>query len=820
MPEPGPNRLRVTFGYVAIVLIATAIGVACLWSLVPAVSGRTWLALIAIAPLTIAAGMLEVRVRVLGMTLRYTLSTVALLAALVTMPVPVAALGCALGVFVAELVMVHKPLLASINGAFVLLGMAVAGRIVTALDLPLKGSISSVAVLASVAVILWTIDNVQVWSIALARRGPSAAFRTSAIIAGVLDVACALLVGIGASLLSEDLWFIVPVLLLGVFALAAYRSYFRLQSDNDSFLRLHSSTKVTTRGAGTESERSLLLLQALDLVEAQEVQLFLAATSVESAFLARTDRDRQYVEAVGSDAVVATQSWNALTDSHAAVLHDGSIVVQLGGTDGPMGGLQLLPQFGHPFTETDRRLVEMFANHASVALQNEHLVDQLRYDLLHDRLTALPNRVMFDLQTRACLGRRLDDELVGVMLLDVDEFKEINDTLGHDAGDELLVELGRRITDAVADHPGAIAARLGGDEFAIVVPGCADDAELSAVAASIRAAVSAPLELHDVPVDVRASIGVAVAPRDSDSSAPLVQRADVSMYIAKRQHRGVVFYEKSDDPYSPRRLALGADLRGAVERGEIQAHFQPELDARTLKITGCEALARWTHPEHGNVFPDQFIPIAEQSGLIRDLTYHMLEQSLINIRRWRVLGHDLRVAVNLSVRCLNHPDIVDQVTTRIIRSGVSPDRVVLEVTEGTVMDNPEHAIAVLSELREFGVSLSIDDFGMGISSLSQIKRLPVQQVKVDREFVRNLINDHQDEAIVSSVVHLGHSLGLEVVAEGVEDLPTLERLTALGVDSIQGWLVAKAMHETDFTDFLRTFRPESVLAPQLTAQLG
>lgn len=482
-----------TVGYAAIAAGFSALAVVLLIRLEPVAGSGRWYLLGPVVLGTILADVLEVRVRVFGRTSRYGLSTVAFLAAIVTTSSLIAAVGCSLGVVAGCVILRERPVKVWMSGALVLAEMALAGRLIDVLGPPPSGSALVVAMLALFVAVFFVVDGLCIALVALVQgEPPLAVFRSALFIGGLLDLASALLVGLGAGLVGIDPLFLAPMAGVVALGVGGYRSYFRLQGDLDSFLRLHSSTKVTTRGAGTESERSLLLLQALDLIDAQEVQLFLGATSVENAFLARTDRDRQYVEAVGADAETATQSWNTLTASHAAVLQDGSIVVQLSGTDGPMGGLQLLPQFGHPFTETDRRLVEMFANHAPVALQNEHLVDQLRYDLLHDRLTALPNRVMFDLQTRACLGRRRDDELVGVMLLDVDEFKEINDTLGHDAGDELLVELGRRIAEAVSDHDGAIAARLGGDEFAIVVPGCVDDAELAAVAARIRAAVSAP----------------------------------------------------------------------------------------------------------------------------------------------------------------------------------------------------------------------------------------------------------------------------------------------------------------------------------------
>ena len=306
-------------------------------------------------------------------------------------------------------------------------------------------------------------------------------------------------------------------------------------------------------------------------------------------------------------------------------------------------------------------------------------------------------------------------------------------------------------------------------------------------------------------VDITASVGISVTDPDGPAvdGSTMLRQADVAMYIAKRQHLGTVFYDRTDDPYSPKRLSLAADLRHAVERGEIEAYFQPEIDLVTGDVISVEALARWTHREHGNIVPDQFIPIAEQSGLIRDLTYLMLEQSLERIRQWRSHGFDLHVAVNLSVRCLSDERLVDRVTRQLDLAGLGPDCLTLEVTEGTIMADPEHALAVLGRLHDRGIRLSIDDFGMGYSSLAQLKRMPVGQLKVDRSFVTYVSEDHDDAAIVKSVTELGHNLGLEVIAEGVEDQQTLDKLIELGCDSVQGFYLARPMSADQTLRWLR-----------------
>ena len=287
--------------------------------------------------------------------------------------------------------------------------------------------------------------------------------------------------------------------------------------------------------------------------------------------------------------------------------------------------------------------------------------------------------------------------------------------------------------------------------FAVLMTTSGGIDHVANTAAEVKSVIEASVDIADVRVDITASVGISVTDPNGEGvdGSTMLRQADVAMYIAKGQHLGTVFYDRADDPYSPKRLSLAADLRHAVERGEIEAYFQPEIDLVTGDVISVEALARWTHPEHGNIVPDQFIPIAEQSGLIRDLTYLMLKQSLERIRQWRSHGFDLHVAVNLSVRCLSDEHLVERVMRQLELAGLGPDCLTLEVTEGTIMADPEHALAVLGRLHDQGIRLSIDDFGMGYSSLAQLKRMPVGQLKVDRSFVTYVSEDHDDAAIIA-----------------------------------------------------------------------
>jgi diguanylate cyclase (GGDEF)-like protein len=641
------------------------------------------------------------------------------------------------------------------------------------------------------------------------------------------EVVNATIAFLGVLLVVEDPWMVVPILAVAVFLALAYRNYTNLLSGHESLERLYESTREIERPRGHRASIQALLDQTLELLGADTAELTFLPTDQHPAMVLVSGRDRLFSElppdvaarmaaeraaelsGLGVEAPETDEEFAGFDEGAAAQLQRQILTAPLQGPSGIIGTIRVAMNYGYSFTDTDRRLLEMFANHASVALHNSRLIDELRAEVaerehqaLHDGLTALPNRVMFDLQTRQALDRREEGELVAVMLADLDRFKEVNDTLGHHHGDELLELLANRIGD-LADGDALTVARLGGDEFAMLLRGARDLEQVREVAGRVREALQEPAEIAGVRVDVGASLGVAVAPRDGDDSALLLQRADVAMYVAKNEHRGVVFYEPEADPYSPQRLSLAADLRRAVERGEIEPHFQPVTSLVTGLPTSVEALARWTHPTFGVVPPDVFIPIAEQSGLIRELTYLILSRSLDQLRRWRSEGFDLCVGVNLSVRLLNDDDLVANIERHLERAGIEPAALTLEVTEGTIMSDPARAIAVLEDLHRLGVRLSIDDFGVGYSSLNQLKRLPVSQLKIDRSFVSALPTDHEDTVIVQSVINLGHSLGMQVVAEGVEDVAALDYLRSKDCDAVQGYYLSPPLPAAELLRWLR-----------------
>jgi diguanylate cyclase (GGDEF)-like protein len=481
-----------------------------------------------------------------------------------------------------------------------------------------------------------------------------------------------------------------------------------------------------------------------------------------------------------------------------------AVAVPLKGSAGIIGALVVTDRMGEvrAYDGDDVLLLETVANHASVALQNGELIDRLRHEAMHDTLTGLANRAF--LQRR--LGAALDEVAEGrspgvaVMILDLDGFKEVNDTLGHQQGDQVLVEVAARLSTAV-DTAGTVA-RLGGDEFAVLLPATDDEDKVIRVGRRILRALEHPIALDGMEVEVGGSLGIALAPSHATDAAALLKRADLAMYDAKASTHGLRVYEPDLDTTNPRRLTLVSELRAGLASGQLQVHAQPQGRLTDGEVISVEALVRWNHPELGAIAPDEFIPIAERSGLINPLTTRVLDLSLRAVAGWRAAGHDLGIAVNLSTRSLHDADLVEEVARLLRRHGVPAGRLTLEVTESSVMADPARATALLHELRDLGVRLSVDDFGTGYSSLSYLKRLPVHEVKIDRSFVIGLADRSDDVAIVRAIVDLGRHLGLEVIAEGVEDQATWDLLASMGCDLVQGWHLGRAMPTDDVVPWL------------------
>ncbi len=434
--------------------------------------------------------------------------------------------------------------------------------------------------------------------------------------------------------------------------------------------------------------------------------------------------------------------------------------------------------------------------------------------MLHDTLTRLPNRVLLeDRLNQAAQDADRNSSRFAVMFLDLDGFKAVNDAFGHHMGDLLLVEVAARIRSCVRARD--TLARIGGDEFVLLID-VDGPAGAAAVAEKLVSAIVQPFTLEGHGLHVSASIGIAIYP-GTEQRIDLLTRADAAMYHAKALGKNCYcFFETSMNANAHRQLELLHDLRLAVGQKEFILHYQPKFDAASRRIIGAEALLRWNHPTHGLIPPDEFIPLAEKTGLIVPIGEWVLDEACRQMRRWRDSARESRhwtIAVNLSPLQFSHPGLIRLIKETLHRNALDPGVLTLEVTESTAMRNVESSMVILQQIYSLGVNISIDDFGTGYSSLLYLKRLPASELKIDRGFLRDLARDGEDAAIVSAIVALGQALNLRVVAEGVETLAQQDFLTDLGCDSLQGFLLG---HPMPADEFLRAAMSEQV-APMLNA---
>jgi len=424
-----------------------------------------------------------------------------------------------------------------------------------------------------------------------------------------------------------------------------------------------------------------------------------------------------------------------------------------------------------------------------------------RYQALHDPLTDLPNRTLFQDRTGVALRTAArSGATVAVLLLDLNRFKEVNDTLGHQYGDHLLLQVADRLRGSLRDSDSV--ARLGGDEFAILLPISGWEEALAATQ-RVGAALHDPFSMYDIALDVDASIGIALA-EPGDDVETLLRHADVAMYEAKTAHRPFARYESSRDDNNLSRLVLLGDLRRAITTGELTLHYQPKISTGTGTLSSVEALVRWPHPTLGLLQPDEFIPLAENTAIIHALTTEVLRLTLSQARKWADAGRSIPVAVNISARSLLDPGFPAHVQKLLDAHGVAPHLLSLELTETAVMTDRGLALTVLQALDSMGVSLSIDDFGTGYSSMSYLKTLPVKELKIDRSFVMGMANDPDSAVIVRSAVDLGHNLGMTVVAEGVQDSITRSDLTDMGCDLVQGYQICRPIPARELELWIET----------------
>ncbi len=425
----------------------------------------------------------------------------------------------------------------------------------------------------------------------------------------------------------------------------------------------------------------------------------------------------------------------------------------------------------------------------------------LRHQALHDALTGLPNwSLLEDRLRQTVLGSARRDEVSALMMIDLDHFKDVNDTYGYVVGDAILREAGSRIERSVRATD--TVARVGGDEFAVLLPAVGSRDVAERIARKVLTIFESPVDVDGHKFDIAASIGIALYPDHGDDSDTLHRRADIAMYVAKEAQSGYVVYAESSDRHRSGYLAVAHELRRAIDGDELLLHYQPKAHLRSGLVTRVEALVRWRHPERGMVPPMQFIPLAERTGLVKPMTTKILDIAMAQCIEWQSKGTPISIAVNLSARTLQESFLPELIGSLLERWNIEPQFLKLEITESSMMSEPERVIAMLQIVQDMGVHLSLDDFGTGYSSLAYLRRLPIDEIKIDKSFVKEMTTNTSDAEIVRAMIDLAHNLGRQVVAEGIEDGETWDMLRDMGCDLGQGYFLSKALAPLELSAWL------------------
>jgi diguanylate cyclase (GGDEF)-like protein len=677
-------------------------------------------------------------------------------------------------------------------------------------------SASSVGLAVVISAVGWTTGRFPVKSVLL-----------TGVVTTTINIAFALVI---ALVLVTSPWATFLLSGIAVFLLVSYRSYSSLSQRYESLSLLYDFTQLVSAERNPDAVLEAMLGHAKDLLNAERAEIWLTGHEgerlrivVDDSGWKTADLDPALVRQVdgwfgaGQDVYVAARDASNPVHRRLAECLDarGCIVAPITESGRVVGVVAVADRIGDQatFGPQDGRMFATLANHASVALENGRLIvrlhDQARqreHEALHDALTGLPNRVLFGERLRECVGMiGARGTTPAIAIMDLDGFKDINDTLGHQSGDIVLTEIARRIERIV--DPAVLVARLGGDEFAFLMTSPANRAEVERQARQIVEAVAEPIPINGLSINMGISVGISVAPTDGDDAATLMQRADVAMYVAKGQADSISFYVADHDANTPRRLTLAHDLRHAIDEGQFHLVYQPKARLDDGVVVGVEALARWIHPVLGPISPDEFIPLAEKTGIMAQVTSWAVETALAQVPVWLENGLDWGVSVNLSMRNLIDTELVPTVSRLLEESGVAHERLTLEITETNVMTDPARTIDILTTFGDMGIHLSVDDFGTGYSSLSYLQRLPINEVKIDKFFVLAMSSDANAEAIVRSILDLAKHLELTVVAEGVEDQLTWNRLRELGCLTAQGYFLARPMTAADLEHWARTQVP-------------
>ena len=624
-----------------------------------------------------------------------------------------------------------------------------------------------------------------------------------------------------------DTWAILPLVTVGALIVFAYRGYLRLTNRFGALQQLYDfSRSVSGPYLETTGTAWAVLEQVQSVMRSNRAELIIVDEwpSVRHVALSGTVRSTVERTIVDVSSVIA----RAITSQQTSLLlgtsgshkrepdadsflgeFRGAVVVPLASGERTLGALVALDRDEgfDAFDDDDLRLFEALAAHASTTMERAQLVEELRleaeskwHQATHDLLTGLPNRALFLDRAASALT---DTGRAAIALLDLDRFKEVNDTLGHDTGDRLLCEVAECLVRASSGR--ATVARLGGDEFAIVVPDIIGPEEALGIVRDLLAAISKPMNIDGITLAVTATTGIALAPEHGDNVATLLQRADIAMYHAKDKRSGIELYLPEHDQSMQRKLLLGGHLAEALSSGQqLSVMYQPIAGMVSGEVVRVEALARWFHPVHGQVPADEFIQIAEQMGLIGQITDFVLTEACDQAARWRREGLDIGLAINISGRDLSDRSLVRNVTAHLGANGLPASLLTLEITETEVMADIAEASDVLGQLADLGVRIAVDDYGTGYSSLAYLHRLPANELKLDRSFVANVAADQSNSIIVRSSIAMAHSLGLSVVAEGAEDEITCAILADAGCDALQGYYFSPPLGRDDLLRWLAT----------------
>jgi diguanylate cyclase (GGDEF)-like protein len=608
-------------------------------------------------------------------------------------------------------------------------------------------------------------------------------------------------------LLQQGAWSLLLLAALTTFFVVAYRSYAHSLRQSRALTEMYELTRAVADTPHDGTLTDVFLGRVREMLQAEYATLWVPGKgrhpevllSAKVDYSALTDiaatppELRQQAFQTGETVAVGPK----LGDERLRARLAGSgtkdaIIVPLRAGSAVIGCLEVAGRLGDTtyFGPSDVRLLETIAAHAAVAVENSRLVERLRFDAYHDALTGLPNRQQISDSLEEAVAVRAPGEVVAVLLLDLAGVRDVNESLGRAAGDQLLVEVAGRLREIAPSA--ALVGRVGGDSFAIMLRQPDEEAAV-ALAGRLRDQLRRPITVGSLTLEVDAAVGVVVHPDHGAEPATLLQRADVATQAAKRRASGVQLFNQALESGSARRLGLAADLRQALDNDELEVYFQPKVAIADRRLVGVECLARWEHPAHGSVAPEDFVAVAEHTGLLGRLTEAVLIAGLRRARQWADAGHPLPVAVNLSSRTLVDPEFPARVERLLAEQGVPPELLTLEVTEDGAVGESDRPLPVLRRLAALGVRLAVDDFGTGYSSLSHLQRLPVQEVKIDKSFVQGMATDAGDLAIVRAVVDLARHFGLDVVAEGVESELTLNLLAEVGCGIGQGFLFSRPL---------------------------